>query len=114
MGTMTASRSGICSSISRRDGALPGHDGGVVEGMEEDHAFPFAEPRGFDAGFVVVGAVEDDLRTEVPRSRHLDQRGGERHDDDGADAEAGRVVGDTLRMVAGACRNDTAPRFFGG
>ena len=40
-----------------RDGSLTGHDGCVVEGVEEDHAFALAEARGFFVGLVVVGSV---------------------------------------------------------
>ena len=45
-----------------------------------------AEADGFCVGFVVVGSVEDDLRAELTGGGDLDQRCGEGHDDDGADA----------------------------
>ena len=63
---------------------------------------------GFQAGLVVVRAMQDHLGTEVAGGRDLDQRRRQRHDDDGADAPLGGVVGDSLRVVAGA-RGDHTP-----
>ena len=95
------------------DCALSRHDERIVEGVDEGHALLFAEARGFGAGFVVVGAVEADLRAKSFGRGDLDERRGERHDDDGAHAALGRVMRDTLRVIAGAGRDDTASGLLG-
>jgi hypothetical protein len=90
------------------DGSLPCHDERVVEGMDEGHALLFAEAGGFGAGLVVVAAVENDFGSEAAGGGDFDERRGEWHDDDRANASAGGVVGDALRVVAGAGGDDSA------
>ncbi len=96
------------------DGSLPGHDEWVVEWMDEGHAFGFATAGGFLAGLVVVGAVQDDLRAEAAGGLHFDERRGERHHDDGADAALGGVMRDALGVIAGAGGDDAASGLLGG
>ena len=85
----------------------------VVEGVDEGHGFGVADAAGLGVGLVVVGAVEDDLGAEVAGGGDLDERRGERHDDDGADAALGGVVGDALGVVAGGGGDDAAGGLVG-
>ena len=52
----------------KRERALAGHDGAVVEGVEKDHVLGFAQACGLGAGFIVVRAMEDDLRAKAHAS----------------------------------------------
>ena len=88
------------------DGALAGDDFFVVEGMDEGELLLLLQARGLVAGLVVICAMQDHLRAEAAGGGDLHQRRGLGHDDAGADAEARRVKGDALRMIAGACSDD--------
>ncbi len=68
----------------------------------------------FGVGFVVVGAVEDDLCAEAPGGGDFDERRRQRHDDDGVDAALGGVVGDALGVVSGGGGDDAARGLLGG
>ena len=76
--------------------------------MDEGQLLFRAEAHGLVAGLVVVGAVQDDLGAVAACCRHLDQRRGERHDDERSNSALGRVIGDALRVVAGAGCDDAA------
>jgi hypothetical protein len=82
--------------------------------MDEGEALLFAEARRLGAGLVVVGAVQHDFGAEAAGGCDFDKRSGERHDDDGANAAAGGVVGDALGVVAGAGCDDAALCLVGG
>ena len=90
------------------DGSLPGDHFVVVEGMQEGEAVGVALADGFGAGFVVVGAVEDDFRAVAGGGGDLDQRRHQRHDDARADAVLAGVEGDGLGVIAGAGGDDAA------
>ena len=108
MGTTTASRSGNLLEQFEADGALAADDLSIVEGMDEGAAFFDAAAQGLFAGFVVVGAVENDLRPEGAGGGDLDLRRGQRHDDLRANAAGRGVEGDSLGVVAGAGGDDAA------
>ena len=81
------------------DGALPGDDRGVPEGVNEDETFVFGNFQGQVGGVIHRASVQDDFRPVVPGGENLDQRGPLGHDDFGLDAEAPAVIGDGLGMV---------------
>ena len=91
------------------DRALPGDDLIVIEGMDEGELLLLLQARGLLAGFVIVRAVQDDLRAKAARGGDLYQRRGLRHDDARANAQPRRVKGHALRVIAGA-RGDHAVR----
>jgi hypothetical protein len=68
----------------------------------------------FGAGLVVVGTVEDDVRTVVRGRGDLDQGCHLRHDDASADAVPAGVERDGLCVVAGAGGDDAAASLFVG
>ena len=76
--------------------------------MNEGAALFDAAAQGLFAGFLVAGAVEDDLGAEATRGGDFDLRRGQRHDDLGANAKRGGVEGDALGVVAGAGGDDAA------
>ena len=86
----------------------PADDFGIVEGMDEGAALFDAAAQGLFAGFVVAGAVQNDLGAEAARGGDLDLRRGQRHDDLGANAAGRGVEGDALGVVAGAGGDDAA------
>jgi hypothetical protein len=56
-------------------------------------------------------ALDDHARAEIARMLDLHERGAVGHHDGGGDAELGRVIGDTLRVVASR-HGDDASRLF--
>ena len=90
----------------KSDGSLARHDGGIVEGMDEGHVLRGADAAGLFIGLVVVGSVKNDLGAEATGRGDLDQRRRERHHDEGANASRGRMIGDSLSMIAGAGGDD--------
>jgi len=95
------------------DGALAGHDVGVVEGVDEGEVLLGGEAGRLFAGLVVVGAVEQYLCAKAACGGHFDEWRGERHDEEGADAAGGGVVGNALRVVAGGGGDDAAGGLLG-
>lgn len=93
------------------DGALAGDDFRVVEGMDEGATLFEPPAESFFAGFVVAGAVEDDVCAVIARRGDLDQRSGQRHHDLGTNSACSGVEGHSLRMVAGAGSDDAALAF---
>src|SRR6201998_1527470 len=95
------------------DRALASDDSVVIERVDEGHASFLAAPDSLFAGFVVVGAVQNDFSAIAARGRDFDERRGQRHDDQGADSEFAGVVGNTLGVVSSRGCDHTARTFFG-
>ena len=76
--------------------------------MQEGEAVGAALADRLGAGLVVVGAVEDHVRTVVRSGSDLDQRRHERHDDACLNAVPAGVERDGLCVVAGAGGDDAA------
>ncbi|MGC4050535.1 MAG: hypothetical protein QM757_14255 [Paludibaculum sp.] len=87
---------------------MSGDDGFVVERVKEGEAVGFALADGFLIGLVVIPAVEYNFGAVAAGGRDLDQWGGQRHADAGADAAGGGVIGDGLGVVAGRGCDDAA------
>ena len=97
----------------QRDGALPGDNLRIVEGVDEDEApFGFQLPR-LHERVVDARPVQDDVGAMALGLRHLDGRRGHRHHDRHRDSEALSVIGDGLRMVAGGRRDHAALTLLG-
>jgi hypothetical protein len=88
--------------------ALAGDDVGVVERVDEREPVAGGDLAGMHARFRQVGAVQHDVRAELPAVGDLDQRREYRHDDGRRNAEQLRVIGDALGVIAGRCGNDAA------
>ena len=91
------------------DGALAGHDGRVVIGVDERQVLLGGDLAGSLGGFVQGVAKENDGRAVGPGVFGFHQRGADRHHDGGRNAEALGVVGHGLRVIAGRHRDDAAP-----
>jgi hypothetical protein len=89
--------------------ALAGDHRGVVVGVDEGEAFARAERVRVLRGPGERVALEDHVGAVHLRALHLVVRGAARHHDHRAHAQARRVVGDALRVVAGAHGDDAAP-----
>ncbi|MGD0788747.1 MAG: hypothetical protein ABR898_12235 [Terracidiphilus sp.] len=90
------------------NGSLTGDDGSVVEGVDESTALFGVPSQRLAAGFVVAGAVEDNLSPEAARGGDLDLRRGQRHNDLSANSESRGMERNPLRVVAGAGRDHAA------
>jgi hypothetical protein len=95
------------------DGALPGDDGVVIEGMHKGEVLGLAAAQGLFESFVVVRAVQNHIGAITARRRDLDQRRGQRHANLGADAKLAGVVGHALRVISGRGRDHALGAFFG-
>ena len=96
------------------DGALAGDDQRIVEGMDEGEAGLGDEPIAVRLRVRVAVAGEHHLGAARPHRLHLDRRRRLRHDDDGAQAELLRRIGDALGVVAGARGDHAARALVGG
>ena len=88
------------------DGALAGHDAGVVEGGHESHAMTGGQLVGASDALLVVRAHELDLGAIGAHAGDLDGRRVAGHDDDGAHAQEPRGPGDALGVIAAGVRDD--------
>ncbi len=93
----------------KTDRPLTVDDRMVIERMQKRHPFQFADPQRFVTGLIVVGAVEDHLRSKSAGGRDLHQRGHEGHDDARQDAALGGVIGHGLGMISRAGSNHATP-----
>ena len=91
-----------------RDRALPGHDLGIVERMDEDVALGRFHLARLGEGVVVHRAVEDHPRPMTLGLADLHRRGRRGHDDGDGDAEPLAMVGDRLGVVARRGGDDPA------
>ena len=99
--TTSTSSSGCAASISSAAGALPRDDLLVVVGMHEREAALGREPRSHGPWrSSKFSPFEDHLGAEALGLLDLHVRRVARHHDDRGDAEAVRVVGHALRVVA--------------
>ena len=94
------------------DGALARDDRFIVVRMNEHEILARGHFEGMASRFVECVAVQHDLRAEAARALDLHTGREARHHDDGADPEPVRVIGDTLRVVAGTHRDDAARALF--
>ena len=90
------------------DRALPGDHQRVVERVDERSRRSRRQLVAAHLGVGVAVAAQHDLGAELAHRLDLDLGRGPRHHDHGADAELARRVGDALRVVAGAGRDDAA------
>ena len=95
------------------DGALPGDDGVVIEGMHEGEVLSLAAAHGLFESFVVVGAVQNHIGAVTARRRDLDERRGQGHENLGPDAELAGMVGHALGVISGRGRDHALGAFFG-
>ena len=95
------------------DGALPGDHRIVVERIDHRQAAPGRQRKAVRARIVEALAVQHDGRAERARALDLHRRREARHHDGRADAEALRVPGHALRVVAGRHRHHAAAAFGG-
>ncbi len=95
-----------------RDRSLPGDDRGVVIGVHQDEAALARQLVGGAAGVDQAVAAQHDLGAERLGAVDLGERRPRRHHDRRRDAEAARVVGDALRVVAGRHRDDAGAAFL--
>ena len=103
---------GLLRQHLQRGRTLAGHDGDVVVGVHEHQVLGVGQLPGVRVGLFQRGAVQDHLRAEAARARHLDAGREAGHDDGGRDAQALRVIGHALRVVARA-HGDHAARALG-
>ena len=96
------------------DRALSRDDERIVEGMDEGHPVLGDQRVAVRLRVAVAVADEHDLGAHVAHRVDLDLRRRLRHDDDRAQPELARGVGDALRVVAGAGRDDAARALLGG
>jgi len=101
---------GLGAQHLQADGALASDHGFVVEGVDEAQALARCEHQRVVAGLVEVVAMQHDLGAEAARAFHLHHRGRHRHHDDGTQAQALRVVGQALGVVAGRRGDDATDR----
>ena len=87
---------------------MTGYDLRIIKRMDKCTSLLDATAEGFFAGFVIAGAVQDDLCAVAAGGGHLNLWSGKRHNDLGADAAGGGVKGYTLGVVAGARGDDPA------
>jgi hypothetical protein len=104
---------GVLAEDFETDSALAGDDSGIVEGVNEGEAFGGGAAFGLGEGLIKALAEEDDLAAEVFGGVDFRDGGMLGHVDDGADAEAGSVVGEALAVVAGRGADDAAGALFG-
>jgi hypothetical protein len=90
----------------QRDGALAGDDRGIVERQHERRAFVVDDAARDVERLLEAVARENYVCSESFRAGDLRERCVARHDDRCPDAEAPRVIRDTLRVVAGRRRDD--------
>ena len=90
----------------QRDGALPGHDLIVVEGVQEGRALALANLHGPAEGLVIAVAVEDDPRAVALGGLHLGDGRGLGHDYGRGQAVAVRGEGHALGVIARAGGDD--------
>jgi hypothetical protein len=90
------------------DGPLSCNHQRIVERMDDGHPVFGGQRVAVRLGIGITVAGQHDLRAHRPHRLHLDLRRGLRHDDDRAQLELAGGVGDALRVIAGACRDDTA------
>lgn len=93
--------------------ALARDDVGVVEGVDEDGAGPLRVLLGRRQRLVDHLAVQPYLGAVLPGGRDLGQRGPDRHEDGGADAQQGRGEGHSLGVVARAGGDHARGPFLG-
>ena len=86
----------------------------IVEGMDERHPVLLHERVAVRLRVAITVADEHDLGAHVAHGVHLDLRRRLRHDDDGPQPELSRGIGDALRVIAGAGRDDAARALLGG
>ncbi len=103
---------GVLAEDLEADGALAGDDIRVIEGVNEGEAFGGGAAFGLGEGFVETLAEEDDFAAEVFGGVDLGDGGMLGHVDDGADAEAGGVIGEALAVIAGRGADNAAGAFF--
>jgi len=96
----------------KADGALPGDDRDVVEGVQEHLTLLAGELQSVLAGLIVIDAVEDYVAAITLRRRHFHQRSGGGHDDGAANAALRGVIGDSLRVISRRSADDAALLFF--
>ncbi len=113
IGTTSVSSCGHVLEHLERDRALAGHDQRVVVRRNVEQPALGLDDMGVGDGVVEAFAVEDDRRAVALGLAHLHVGGEARHDDGRRDAEPPGVIGETLRVVAGA-RGDHAARALGG
>jgi hypothetical protein len=106
-GTTMASDVGRLLEDLESHGALAGDHVDVVERMDEREALARGDFTGMRARLGQVRAVQDDLGAELAAVGHLDQRRENGHHDGRGNAEELRVIGDSLRVIAGG-RGDHA------
>ena len=93
--------------------ALARDHGRVVERMDEGQAVALGDLPGMAGRILDALALEHHPGTEAPRVLDLHERRVARHDDGRRDAQAPRVVGDALRMIAGGHGDHARGRLLG-
>src|SRR4029077_915584 len=88
-------------------GSLPGDHRIIIEGVNQGEAVLLALLHSLLIRLVVVRAMQHDLSAIRSRRRYFRQRSGQRHDDASSDFMASRVVGNSLRVITGGCRDHT-------
>ncbi len=96
---------GVVGQQLEGHGALAGHDGGVVVGVDQRAALGGLDPTGLGGGAGEVGAGQHHAGAEHLGAVDLHERGGGRHHDRGVDAEPHGVSGNGLGVVAGGHRH---------
>ena len=94
-------KAGLIGEHFERDRALAGDHCRIVVGMHRNEATLSCQPIGGLTRLDQALAAQHDLRTERLRTIDLGERCGGRHDNGRRNAEAARVIGNALRMVAG-------------
>ena len=96
------------------DGALAGHDVGIIEGMGEGVAVLLGQAVRLTGGIVVNAGDQHHFRAVILGGFHLADGSTGGHADDGLDAQLGGGKGNALSMVAGGAGDHAAVRFFLG
>ena len=92
----------------QRDGALPGDDGLVIIRMDHDQSlFGLHAPR-LDHGLGECVAQKGDLGPVTTGVGHLDERRRDRDDHGRRNSQTRRVIGNSLRVIARARRDDSS------
>ena len=99
------------SAQLQTDGALPGHDPIVVEGMDEGELLLLAQPRGLRVGVVVHPGHQHHIGTVAAGGLDLAQGRPLRNADGGGNAHAAGGKGHALCVVSGGAGDD-APLFL--
>ena len=94
------------------DGALPGDDERVVEGVGEGIALLPAEALGLRRRVVIHAGDQHHLGAVAFRGLHLADGGPGGHADDGGDAQPGGGQGDALGVVPGGAGDDALLRLL--